>query len=196
MRIYKPFSTFAISQNQFAKLIGRSNTEIDYLRKIGVVHHCAAGIIVLRSLQNYFSSYLKPHRRLAELKATVRRINNAFYKRFKNLRGINSARTIKYQIVELQKLFQSASFLNLIYKIDALINKIKVKIEHLQQRFLAAKSQVFELITNAKLPAKIENVLIYRYCDCETFSECSEICGYSLSYVYTLHRQGLKLLHC
>lgn len=190
MRIYKPTSTFAISQIQFAWLVGKSTAEIDLLRKYGVVHYCRAGVLVLRSLEDYFCSYLKPHRRLDELKAMVRRINNAFYRRFKNPRGIESARAIMFQIVEMQKLLQAAKFVNRLYPIKFLIDKITEKIEHLQDRFLTAKSKVFELITAAKLSAEIENILIYRYCDCETFAECADISGYSLSHVYTLHRRG------
>lgn len=190
MRIYKPVSTFSISQNQFAWLVGRSTAEIDLLRKYGVVHYCRAGVLVLRSLEDYFYSYLKPHRRLDELKATARRINNAFYRRFQNRRGINSARAIMFQIVEMQKLLQVAKFVNRLYPIKILIEKIEEKIEHLEGRFFTAKSKVFELITAAKLPKILENVLIYRYCDCETFAECADISGYSLSHVYTLHRRG------
>jgi hypothetical protein len=191
LRIYKPVSSFTISQKQFAELIGRSPAEIDLLRKLGVVHYCAVGVIFARSLDIYFNSYLKPHRRLDELKAMVRRINNAFYRRFKNPRGIDAARAIMFQIVEMQKLLQAAKFVNRLYPIKFLIDKIEEKIKHLQDRFSAAKSKVFELITAAKLSAEIENILIYRYCDCETFSECAEICGYSLPYVYTLHRRGI-----
>lgn len=63
------------SQNFFARLLGKSATGIYYLRKIGVVKYCAGGVLILRSLQNYFNFYLPPASRAAEIDAALNRID-------------------------------------------------------------------------------------------------------------------------
>lgn len=190
------FNPAFFSQKLFAEIVGKSRTEINLLIKMGIVYNCKAGVLACRSFHSYFNCYLPPSRKDEELNFAFSRIAAKFNQKSKNIRGLNSARAVKREIIDTQKLLAAAKFLNRLSLDDnILILKLEQKIKHLQKKFLATKEKVFELITTAKLPAVIENILIYRYCDCETFSACADISGYSLSYVYTLHRRGKSLLN-
>lgn len=189
------FNPAFFSQTQFAEIIGRSRTEINLLIKMGVVQNCTAGVIACHSFDSYFNCYLPPNKRNEELNFAFHRIAKKFNRKSKIIRGLNSVRAIKQEIISTQKLFTAAKFLNrLSSENHDLILKLEQKIKTLQQKFLKVQKKIFEKITSAKLPAEIENILIYRYCDCETFKECADISGYSLSHVYTLHRRGKSLL--
>jgi len=178
------------SQNFFARLLGKSATGIYYLRKIGVVKYCAGGVLILRSLQNYFNSYLPPASRAAEIDAALNRIDCLLTVTDK-VNVLNPARVLQRKIAALKfKIVLLNFFQKLLPTFEASrLLKAARQYQQLQQELITTKEELSRRIIAARLPAAIENVLIRRYVDCENWQEIKQSV-YSLSYSYLLHRRG------
>ena len=191
----KSFDRGFCSQNQFARLIGRSATFVYYLRLIGVVKYCAAGVLIARSLRQYFNSYLPPNIRRAEMQATVERIKNLDAGRRYNF--LESARDLQLKINCAQQKLILLKFIN---QLDAgaatfeIVASATRQLKTLLDELPATKDKLRRAICAASLPPAFENVLLRRYVDCESWKEIEES-TFALSTNYKFHRQGRELFN-
>lgn len=191
----KSFDRGFCSQNQFARLIGRSATFVYYLRLIGVVKYCAAGVLIARSLRQYFNSYLPPNVRRAEIQAAVERIENLDTTADTNF--LESARDLQLKInCARQKLI----LLKFINQLDAgaatfeMVSSAARQLKTLLDELSATKDKLRRAILAASLPPAFENILLRRYVDCESWKEIEES-TFALSTNYKFHRQARELFN-
>lgn len=186
----KTFAGGFCSQKFFARVIGRSATQIYFLRLMGIVKYCAAGVIVFQSLRAYFNSYLPPNKRREELTAAVARIKT--FDAAQEYSAIESARALQKKIDAAEMKLTLLKFFN---RLDAravpanLLSTSTQELLHLRRELITVKEKIRREIISAELPPAVENVLLRRYVDCEKWKEITESV-YSLSYNYTLHRRG------
>lgn len=202
----KTFGGFTCSQNLFARLIGKSAAAVYYFRNLGIVEDCRAGILIFRSLDNYFNSYLPPELRGKEISAAIKNLAAIFpaeklscrvHRRAGKLQFLQSARRLQDKITAAEIKLKLLIFLQ---RLDAravskkLIDAAKLHLQHLKDNQQETKNNLRRAILAAKIrPVQIETVLLNRYVDCEKFKSVAENFGYSLSYTYTLHRQGRNI---
>lgn len=191
------FSFEQCSKLAFAGIIRRSAAFVDYLKNIGILVTTRRGkVSLLESLQNYFLLYLPPHKRRAEIQACYDnlpplQLSSALPScDLKSARGFHhnlKAAEFRLNLLVCFRRLRAAGVIAKIKQVENLIQQIK-------KDFTFAQSALLDKICAAKLPALLENILIYRYVDAEKFSAVAEISGYSLDYVFKLHRRGLSLL--
>lgn len=191
------FSCETCSKQFFAKIICRSTAFVDYLKNIGILATTRSGKVSLfESLRNYFLLYLPPHKRRAEIQACYDNLPPLQLSPALPSCGLKSARGLHHNLNAAEfrlnlficfRRLRAAGVIAKIKQIENLIQQIKIEIA-------CAQSALLDKIRAAKIPALLENILIYRYVDAEKFSVVAEISGYSLDYVFKLHRRGKSLL--
>ena len=192
----KTFTGCFCSQKFFARLLNKSSSGIYYLRLLGVVSYCPGGVLIYRSLQRYFYSYLPPNKSRAEIDAALNRIDNLLTVN-EVVDCLSPARVLKKKIAVqfakvtlldfFRKLFPSA--------VDfARLQSAALQLSTLQQELKTTKEELSRRIIAANIrPRQIENILLYRYVDCLSFEQVAEYSGYSVSYSKFLHRRGRKI---
>ena len=177
------------SQNRFAKIIGRSTTQIHFLHLIGIVKICAAGVLVFQSLRAYYLSYLPPNRRRAEIKKAVARLEM--------LDCAPSARALQLKINAAQEKFFLLKIFN---QLDADAATMKMlestarQLQFLTVELSAAKEKLQRAICALSLPPAFETVLLRRYVHLENWSEIAES-TFALSTNFKFHRQARKIFN-
>ena len=191
------FASEACSKQNFAQIICRSTAFVDYLKNIGILEMTRRGRVRLfESLQKYFLLYLPPFKRRAEIQAAFDNLPPLKFSPAPPSCDLKSARVFHHNLKAAEfrlnllvcfRRLRAAGVIAKIKQVKNLIQQIKIEID-------CAKFALLSKICAAKLPALLENILIYRYVDAEKFSAVAEICGYSLDYVFKLHRRGKYLL--
>ena len=183
------------SQNHFAKIIGRSTTQLHFLHLIGIVKICAAGVLVFQSLRAYYLSYLPPNRRRAEIKKAVARLEMLDCAPDSDF--LNSARALQLKINAAQEKFFLLKIFN---QLDADAASMKMlesttrQLQALTVELSAAKNKLQRAICNASLPPAFETVLLRRYVHLENWKEIATS-TFALSTNFKFHRQARKIFN-
>lgn len=194
------FWSATCSKLQFAKIINRSTTFVEWLINMGVVKPCYFGkILLFQSLRQFYCDYLYCNgydARNFELDATI---SKTCAKRFKiphRSKSLNSARAflpviraaeLNFHLMEC--LARLSDNLN-----QSALDAAKSDFLLLKDKFESAKSDLRRVIISKHIkPVQVETILLARYVDCDKFTEIAEDYSYSLSHVYRLHRQGVSL---
>lgn len=183
------------SQNHFAKLIGRSFPFVQHLRFIGVVKYCGAGVLIARSLRNYFTSYLPPNIRRAEIKKAVGRIIS--FDCAPDSDFLNSARAIQRKIDAAQEKVFLLKIFNQLDEGAATMKMLESTTRQLQAltvELSATKNKLQRAICALSLPPAFETVLLRRYVFCENWKEIAES-TFALSSNFKFHRQARKIFN-
>ena len=192
------------SLTEFSKLINRSVQAVEFYSENGYVVRLRGYpvIFIYDSLTRYFSfvryTYGRAEMEIQQLE-TLERISKQKIKPRKQQPAIRQALELKKCIEMTEKQLKLLRYFCTFTDIASLpsVGKIAVankKLLEFQSQFFLAQEEVKNLILSKEIkPVQCETILLARYVDCESFWEISEDYSYSLSHVYFLHRQGLKM---
>ena len=191
---------YECSKGTFAQIIGRSRALVDLLCKMGVLKcDYFGGVIMYPSFRTYFLDYLYHLGKLGrnlEVQAAIERISKLKIKKSRRTQGLKKARCLLPLIYNVEFKLEILKMLKRLgVNFSASVIKTAEKeLENLREEFNAAKVELREKILSAQIkPVQIETILLARYVDCESWAEIEEGYSYSLSHIYRLHRQGLKM---
>ena len=192
------------SLTEFSKLINRSVQAVEFYSENGYIVRLRKYPIIFinESLDRYFSfiryTYGRTEMEIQQLE-TLERISKQKIKPRKQQPAIRKALELQNCIEMTEKQLKLLRYFCTYTDVASLpsVGKIAVanrKLLEFQAQLVIAQEEVKNLILSAEIkPVQCETILLARYVDCESFWEISEDYNYSLSHVYFLHRQGLKM---
>lgn len=193
------FWSATCSKLQFAKIINRSTTFVDWLINMGVVKSCYFGKVLLFQSLRQFCDYLYCNGNAArniELDAAISKI---CAKRFKIPRRSNSLNSARVFLPVIQAAEFNFHLMECLARLSdnltqSTLDAAKSDLLLLKDKFEVAKSNLRRRILSKHIkPVQVETILLARYVDCDKFADIAEDYSYSLSHVYRLHRQGVSL---
>lgn len=191
------------SKAEFAKIINRSVSMVDYLIREEIIswwcwHEDDKTIRLRPALKNYYCDFiyhLGTAGRNEELKAAVSRVRKMKIKKASRRKGF------LYSVRQLLPGLYNAKFRLEVLKYFKYIGaKFKPKYimeaeeeyAKMQEEFKTAQKILRDKILKMKIkPVQIETILLARYVDCDKFATIAEDYNYSQTHVYRLHKQGL-----
>lgn len=184
------------SQEFFARVIDNKPPNVCLLIKKGIVRRCSAGVLLYRSLDNYFKFYLRPSSRRPKLQVAFERVAAMTAELTPPPAEFKSARRYRLYIAELEKYLSALEMLNRIGAVDSgEIEVAKTKLADARAAFTSLTESNRQKILAANIrPRQIETILLARYVDADTFATIGLDYNYSAPGVFLLHKRGMQAL--